>query len=158
MASVPAKSNIRALVPPSRRNPLALDMRLTLLAMRRSLQDHLTFHGVRYPQWVYLRALWLEDGISQYELSKRVARVEGNTVSLLKGLERDGLIERRRSATDKRSMNVFLTVAGRELEKQMYPGIKKAEQLALTGVSARDVQTFKQVMLAIRRNLGEATD
>ncbi|MBP1852087.1 MarR family winged helix-turn-helix transcriptional regulator [Rhizobium halophytocola] len=54
-------------------------------------------------------------GLTQAELGQATARDKSSITPLVKGLERDGLIERRPSAQDRRSVTLRLTDAGREV-------------------------------------------
>jgi DNA-binding MarR family transcriptional regulator len=54
-------------------------------------------------------------GLSMGELSRRLMVTNGNTTVLVAGLERDGLVRRSVSPSDRRSFTVELTAAGREL-------------------------------------------
>jgi DNA-binding MarR family transcriptional regulator len=56
--------------------------------------------------WYFLRALWVEDGLTQRELSARVGMMEPTTVIALKGLEKAGLVRRARSRKDARRVHV----------------------------------------------------
>jgi DNA-binding MarR family transcriptional regulator len=56
-----------------------------------------------------------EPGQSQHALADRLGVVPSRVVALVDGLEGRGLLERRRSATDRRSYELHLTGAGREL-------------------------------------------
>ena len=60
----------------------------------RALERRTLEHGVSAGQWRFLRQLWLEDGITQRELSARVGMREPTTVVALKSLEAAGLVRR----------------------------------------------------------------
>ena len=67
---------------------------------------------VTMEQWSILRILLNEDGCTQ-ESILRLTYYEKSTLSrILEGLERKGLIERRRGAADGRRKEVFLTSRG----------------------------------------------
>ena len=59
---------------------------LTRIAFRffsRALEMRTAAHGVSSGQWRFLRVLWLEDGLTQRELSRRVGMREPTTVIAL---------------------------------------------------------------------------
>jgi DNA-binding MarR family transcriptional regulator len=72
--------------------------------------------GVTYPQYVTLLALWQEDGPSVKRLGERLALDSATLTPLLKRLEQQGLIERRRDGDDERVVRIHLTAEGRALK------------------------------------------
>ena len=74
--------------------------------------------GLTYPQYLTMLALWERDGPGVGELCARLDLDTGTVSPLLKRLEALGLVERRRSGTDERSVSVNLTAAGRALEEK----------------------------------------
>ncbi len=74
--------------------------------------------GLTYPQYLAMLALWERDGPGVGELCERLDLDTGTVSPLLKRLEALGLVERRRSGTDERSVSVNLTAAGRALEEK----------------------------------------
>ena len=133
---------------------IAFQVRITGEVMREALQQRLARHGIRLAHWSYLRVLWREDGISQIELSARVRRVGANTVSALNNLERMGLVRRARNKTDRRAVKVFLTAAGRALEAPLVGYALEVQELARTGIPEQHVDIMRDVLKAIRANLG----
>ncbi len=133
---------------------LGFQLRVAWEALRAALQQRLDRHGVRFAHWSYLRVLWVSDGITQNELSERVRRVGANTVSALNAMERAGLVRRVRSKADRRTIHVHLTPAGRALERKLVPLAAEAQDRALAGVAAADIETLERVLAAMRANLG----
>ena len=78
-------------------NSVGYLIRSTHLTFAKYLRNLLPPHKVTPGQWYFLRALWQEEGLSQLELSRRVRTTEPTTVSALRLLERNGLIERVRN-------------------------------------------------------------
>src|SRR6201991_811541 len=88
-------------------------------AFQRLLERRIAPHGVTRGQWYFLRVLWIEDGLSQRELSARVGMMEPTTVIALRSMEKAGLIRRVRSSEDKRVANVWLTAKAKRVREQM---------------------------------------
>src|SRR5271155_3780125 len=63
-------------------------------AFQRLLKRRIASYGVTRGQWVFLRAFWIIDGLSQRELSARVGMMEPTTVIALRSMECAGLIQR----------------------------------------------------------------
>ena len=156
---MPNRSNAKAPIGAARgqrlvhEEALGFQLRVTWEAMRAALQERLAAREIRFAHWSYLRVLWAEDGISQIDLSERVRRVGGNTVSALDALERTGLVKRVRSRVDRRTVNVHLTQAGRALERVLLPLAVETQRKATRGVGRRQLATFRRVLAQIQTNL-----
>jgi MarR family transcriptional regulator, organic hydroperoxide resistance regulator len=73
--------------------------------------------GVTYPQYLVLMVLWERGTASVRDLGEALGMDYGTLSPIVKRLERDGFVERRRRAADERIVDVSLTTAGRELER-----------------------------------------
>lgn len=71
--------------------------------------------GLTYPQYLVLLVLWERDGLPVKAVGQRLALDSGTLTPLLKRLEQQGLVERRRDAADERVVRIHLTTTGREL-------------------------------------------
>ncbi|MCD9147234.1 MarR family winged helix-turn-helix transcriptional regulator [Pseudophaeobacter flagellatus] len=103
--------------------PLSLDDLLCFAlysannAMGRLYRPLLARHGLTYPQYLVLVALWQRDGQKVTDLGVAL-NLESNTLTpLLKRMEQAGLVQRQRSQEDERSVIVTLAAKGRGLEK-----------------------------------------
>jgi DNA-binding MarR family transcriptional regulator len=114
--------------------------------------------GVTRGQWYFLRALWIEDGLSQRELSARVGTREPTTVTALRSMEKDGYVRRVQSREDRRRTHVWLTAAGRRLEKQLLPVARQIVDEAERGIAVRDVEAFRRTITRMTKNLDELLD
>jgi DNA-binding MarR family transcriptional regulator len=79
--------------------------------------------------------------------------MEPTTFSAIKNMEALGYVERRQLLDNKKNMYVFLTPLGRSLKKKLIPLAEEANHVSIQGVSAADIQTTRQVLLAILNNL-----
>jgi MarR family transcriptional regulator, organic hydroperoxide resistance regulator len=71
--------------------------------------------GLTYPQYLVMLVLWEGDGVSVTELGDRLALDSGTLTPLLKRLEQQGRVVRRRDAEDERVVCIVLTAEGRAL-------------------------------------------
>lgn len=133
-------------------------IRFTHRAYAQDLQSYLASHDIPVGMWFFLRALWEEDGLTQRELSRRVGSMEPTTVQQLHNMERRGLIERRRSATDARKSHVHLTAEGRALRSRLLPYAVEVNSAALTGFSAAEIRSLRDLLARIRSNLERRLD
>lgn len=74
--------------------------------------------GVTYPQYLVLLVLWEEDAVPVKRLGERLQLDSGTLTPLLKRMEAQGLVTRRRAAEDERVVIITLTPEGRALRKQ----------------------------------------
>jgi DNA-binding MarR family transcriptional regulator len=104
-------------------------------------------------QWSVLMALSENDGPSQTDLAIKLYKVRSNITRILDIMEKMDLIERRRSPSDKREYNVFITVKG----KSMIPDLKKAAasvlDKALQNANKEELAIVKTVLNKIFMNL-----
>ncbi|GLJ81041.1 MarR family winged helix-turn-helix transcriptional regulator [Microbacterium imperiale] len=76
-------------------------------------------HGLTYPQYLVLVLLWSRDGRSVRDLGDALDLDSGTLSPLLRRMDRDGLVERTRTADDERVVTVSLTDRGRQLRADL---------------------------------------
>ena len=118
----------------------------------RSLQVRLTEHSVTIGQYAFLRALWIEDGITQRELADRVGLMESTTSIAISSLQKLGYIERIKKPDNHKRIHIFLTSAGRQLEKTLTPISAEINAIATEGLSADDIATLRRCLLRMFEN------
>lgn len=84
----------------------------------REYQPLLDELGLTYPQYLVLMVLWESDGLPVNEIGQRLLLYTNTVTPLLKRMEAQGLVARRRSAEDERRVIVSLTAQGRALQEQ----------------------------------------
>lgn len=130
--------------------------RLTFRAFTRSLGQRIVHHGVTIGQWRFLRELWREDGITQRELSERLSMREPSTVAAVRSMETAGLVRRVRDTCDRRKIRIYLTPRARRLRQPLLGHVRDVNAIAAAGISARDLQTTRRVLLQLTENLNAA--
>jgi DNA-binding MarR family transcriptional regulator len=144
-------------------NSLGYLCRIAFRSFSRALEKRTLPHGVTAGQWRFLRVLWLEDGLTQRELSRRVGMREPTTVTALKSLEASGFVRREQSASDRRKVHVFLTPLAQGLRARLAPCVAEVNEIATEGLSDDEVALLRRLLRHIGRNLapeaeGAATD
>ncbi|MBR3264366.1 MAG: MarR family transcriptional regulator, partial [Erysipelotrichaceae bacterium] len=76
---------------------------------------HLKPLGLTYTQYIVFLVLWEQDGLTVSEIGERLMLDNGTLSPLLKKMEAEGYIERKRSRNDERIVEVTLTQKGRQL-------------------------------------------
>ena len=84
--------------------------------------------GLTYTQYIVLLIIWAETTVSVRDLGRRLYLDSGTLTPVLKTLEKNGLITRRRSQEDERVLLVTITEKGMALREQAQeiPGVVKA--------------------------------
>jgi DNA-binding MarR family transcriptional regulator len=127
--------------------------RINFRAFSRALEKLTQPHGVSAGQWRFLRVLWDQDGITQRELADRTGTTEATTVRSVNGLLKAGFITRKRVSDDRRKMKITLTAKGRRLRNELLPMVIAVNEQALRGVSKRDIETTRRVLMKAYENL-----
>jgi DNA-binding MarR family transcriptional regulator len=94
--------------------PIYLASRLVVNAYR-PLLDELE---LTYPQYLVLLVLWEQDGLSVGGLGERLYLDTGTLTPLLKRMEKQGLVSRRRRGADDRVVENWLTESAKALKKR----------------------------------------
>ena len=128
-------------------------VRDTHLAVGRALRRRLQDYGMTTGQYYFMRALWIEEGLSQRELSQRVGTTEPTTASALRLLERKGLVRRVRNRKDRRTINIFPTSKGRNLKNELLTMAIRINDIATDGLTPEDIEAIKRLMRAMKANL-----
>lgn len=123
------------------------------IAVGKALRRRLAGYGMTLGQYYFMRALWIEEGLSQRELSRRVGTTEPTTASVLRLLEKNGLVRRVRNRRDRRTINIFPTQRGRSLKSELLRVAISINEIATEGFSDTDVEKLKQLMAAMKANL-----
>lgn len=75
--------------------------------------------GITYTQYITFLVLWEKDGITVGEIGTRLHLDNGTLTPLLKKMEAQGFITRRRNAEDERKVTVYLTPEGLDMKEQL---------------------------------------
>jgi len=122
-------------------------------ALVRALQTRLAAHSVSFGHWTFLRILWEQDGLTQRQLSEEAGVMEPTTVTAIRAMEELGYVTRRQLPDNRKNLYVHLTPKGRALKAKLVPLAEEVNQIALAGVSERDAQTSRKVLVTMIENL-----
>ena len=124
-------------------------------ALVRALQMRLTEHAVSFGHWTFLRILWESDGLTQKELSEQAGVMEPTTFAAVKAMETLGYIERKQLPGNKKKVHIFLTKEGRALKAKLVPLAEEVNETSVHGIAPADINTARNVLLAIITNLAD---
>jgi len=92
-------------------------------------------------------SLLVEGGrLSQQRLGERQGVDRTTMVAVVDGLERKGLVERRRNPDDRRAYSLHATAKGRRVLAQAGEAAKRAEGEFLAPIPARDRRRLKELL------------
>jgi MarR family transcriptional regulator, transcriptional regulator for hemolysin len=139
-------------------NSIGYLSRIAFRSFSRAMERRSLPFGVSGGQWRFLRQLWVEDGITQRELSRRVGMREPTTVTAINSLVRSGFVERVPCVEDRRKIHIHLTEHGRALRAELLPLVAEVNALATRGVDPAELATFTKVLGEINANLADEAD
>lgn len=119
----------------------------------RALQRRLAAHGVSFGHWSFLRILWIQDGLTQRELSELAGVMEPTTFTAMRSMETLGLIERRQLLGNRKNIHVFLTPAGRALKEKLVPLAEEVNRISVEGIPEKTLAAVRRCMLTMIENL-----
>lgn len=104
-------------------------------------------------QWSVLYQLWKEDGLSQQQLCDATFRDRPSITRLLDNMERNNLVQRVDSKTDRRVNLIKLTREGKRMEDKSMRVANQTLNEALEGVSKDEIEIAKKVLQLVYDNL-----
>lgn len=107
-----------------------------------ALQRLLLPLGLSRAQFLALSELWLEDGLTQRDLTERLGVEQATMANTLVRMERDRLIERRPHPDDGRSQQVWLSQAARDLQIPATIAAVEANDLVISGLPVAERELF----------------
>ena len=117
-------------------------------------RPHLEALGLTYTQYIVLLVIWEEQTVSVRDLGRKLYLDSGTLTPVLKTLEKNGLITRRRSQEDERVLLVTITDQGMALREnaQHIPAVA-AESL---GLSQDESAALYKLLYQVLASSGEA--
>ncbi len=125
----------------------------TVRAVRGRLDRSLQDAGLRLGQYMLLRRLWEQDGLTPRELADRLD-VEMPTVTrTVQRLLRDGFVRREAHPEDARSVRIYLTPRGEDERERASRIIARETEHALAGFTPSERQHLVALMERISDNV-----
>jgi MarR family transcriptional regulator for hemolysin len=110
-------------------------------------------HGITHAYTYFLMELYQQDGLTQSEMHKRIGIEQPTAVRTLDRMERDGLILREQSPTDRRALFIKLTDKGKRYKENILCCAKELNDFALRGFTDNDRALFNQLINRLNSNL-----
>ncbi|WP_058534330.1 MarR family winged helix-turn-helix transcriptional regulator [Legionella saoudiensis] len=109
-------------------------------------------YGLTDAYTYFLMALYQQDGLTQAEMYKQIGIEQPTAVRTLDRMERDGLIIRTPSATDRRAMEIKLTEKGRSCQPIIEQCAFELNEWALSGFKEEEKLSMKQLLKKLNDN------
>jgi DNA-binding MarR family transcriptional regulator len=124
-------------------------------AVARRLQKNFRNAGleITIEQWSILYHLWKEDCLSQQELCNRTFRDKPSITRLIDNLEKQNLVNRMPSKSDRRINLVCLAENAKNLQQQTIDLANQTMNEALIGIEKEEIETVKRVFQQVYDNL-----
>jgi DNA-binding MarR family transcriptional regulator len=120
----------------------------TAHALNRVYKPLLEPLGLTYPQYLVMLTLWEQDDVPVKAIGERLFLDSGTLTPLLKRLEAQGLVRRRRDATDERQVMIALTPQGRALRESARTVPRGV--LDAAGCTVEQLRTLRQELTGLR--------
>jgi DNA-binding MarR family transcriptional regulator len=103
-------------------------------------------------QFIFLNALYRQDGRTQEEISYDLRIDKGTTAKALKKLEEQGYVVRTVREHDKRSYNVHLTPKALQIKDEVRQGFVQWRELLMEGLTAEEKTNMLHILEKMGRN------
>lgn len=117
--------------------------------MRRRFVDM----GLHRGQPPLIMELYKHDGMTHSELAEKLEVTPATVTNMVKRMERDSLVVRRRVDEDERISRVYLTDEGKALREKLIENIKNIESDIFKEFSEEEIKLYKSFMKRIINNL-----
>ncbi|AUD15063.1 MULTISPECIES: MarR family winged helix-turn-helix transcriptional regulator [unclassified Planococcus (in: firmicutes)] len=121
--------------------------------MRRDYSESLREINLYVGQDNLLARLWAGDGITQMQLGDHLKCEPPTVTNMVKSLEQNGFIIRKRDEQDGRVMRIYLTDKGKEIEKPVDFKWKQQQEKLLNGISPEERLVLRDLMKRMEKNL-----
>lgn len=127
---------------------------MTTHAWRTELDRRLRPLGFSHSRWLLLLHLSRHDGCTQNELAFHMGIEAPTLVRLVDHMEREGLLTRRVSATDRRAKNLFLSESGIQVVEEIRTYANDLRKEIFSDLSQSEIKASIEVINKIRNKLG----
>lgn len=138
-------------------NRLGAHLGVTLRMLKQRLVQNLEEAGceITAEHLVLLNIIQAREGVGQQTLTDSVPHDKTATTRFINFLEGRRPVRRVSDRVDRLQNLIFFTDRGRQTTSRWAPMMVQAKQEALKSVSSQQVEVLEEVVLLMRRNLGE---
>ena len=121
--------------------------------MRRDYNESLRELNLYVGQDNLLSRLWLGDGVTQMQLCEHLKCEPPTVTNMVKSLEQNGFIYRKRDEQDARVMRIYLTDKGKELKKPVEFRWQQQQEKLLHSILPEERLLLRELMKRMEGNL-----
>ena len=121
--------------------------------MRRDYSESLRELNLYVGQENLLYRLWLGDGITQMQMCEHLKCEPPTVTNMVKSLEQNGFIYRKRDEQDARVMRIFLTDKGKDLEDPVDFKWRQEQDKLLDSILPEERLLLRRLLKQMERNL-----
>lgn len=111
--------------------------------------------GLTGPQLTVIKLLEGFGDLSLSSLSERISAQNSTVTGIIDRMEREGLVQRERSTTDRRVVYIRLSDAGRKLAKKITVEPMEILRGALATLDERDAKDFLRILTKLQSSVRE---
>ena len=115
-------------------------------------REVLSRHGLSWTGFVVLWVVWVWESIETREIAEEVGTSKATLSGVLKTLERDGLVIKKQSKTDRRLVLVSMTKDGKKTMKKIFPEFNKHEVLLTSSLKLSTQEATADALRSITLN------
>jgi DNA-binding MarR family transcriptional regulator len=104
-------------------------------------------------QWILLKAIYKNDGSSQFEIAASTFKDAPTVTRILDLLSNKALIERIADPSDRRKYNIILTTKGKEQVQQILPVVQAFRATSWNGLSEKQLAEMTKLLNVVFDNL-----
>jgi len=108
--------------------------------------------GITVDQWVLLKIIGENDGLTQKELAAKSYRDPASITRTLDILGKKGLVERRPVPKDRRQYSICLKPEGYKFIETNFPLIQRMRSRSVEGLSEQDLSDLMRILGRIQEN------
>lgn len=113
----------------------------------REYQPYFQKLGITYPQYLVFLVLWENDGMLVNAIAKKLILNTNTITPLLKRMEQQGFIVRKRLEHDERKVYIQLTPKGKDLQKEAAEIPRElSEKLMQSNLNINDLAALKETL------------
>ncbi|MBN1767541.1 MAG: MarR family transcriptional regulator [Prolixibacteraceae bacterium] len=113
----------------------------------REYQPYFKKLGITYPQYLVFLVLWENDGMLVNAIAKKLILNTNTITPLLKRMEQQGFIVRKRLEEDERKVYIQLTPKGKDLKKEAAEIPKElSKKLMQSNLNINDLVALKETL------------
>jgi DNA-binding MarR family transcriptional regulator len=124
-------------------------------AMKNSMTKCFIENGydITSEQWGLLMFLWIQDGLTQQEISSKIMKEKTTVVRLIDNLVKHNIIVRKQDSKDRRNNLIYLTKEGKRLREKLIPLAVETLKKALNGLTDVEIEALSVLLRKVYDNI-----